>query len=184
MKSWLGKLIMTHFATRHCIREDHQIIDFLWFVPIGFLPVVVACFAIASESWYWLLGYLGYMCIPFASIELRFLCIYCPYYRQQPGLTVHCKSLWGPAKFLKPRPRAPGAIDRAIFYAGCVIAVFFPIYWLALRPELLVIYIMSIIVMVFTLAKYECNQCLFFHCPFNMVSKEMKEEYLKNLEEE
>ena len=177
--SWIRKQVDKHFATSHALRERHVINDFCWFLPTGFAPIVVACFAIVQYSWMWLGIYLAYMFFVFAPCELGFLCVYCPYYRQEEGLTVKCKSLWGPSKFLPPKTGYMKKIDRVFFWAACFVATFFPMYWLAKEWQFMVLYWLTWLVMVWTLAKYECNQCLHFSCPANIVSKEKKEEYLK-----
>jgi hypothetical protein len=90
--------------------------------------------------------------------------------------------MWGPTKWFKPKPGALSFIDKVVLYSFFVISFSYPVYWLALQPKLLVIYLWSIAIMVFTLARYECNRCMFFDCPFNFVSDETKKTCLTERE--
>ena len=164
-------------------RTDYQLSDFLFFWCISMVPEVVACIAIARgpspwmSSWLWLAVYIGCM-VPFMFAEVVFLCRHCPYYRREPGRTVHCKSHWGPTKYFKPKPGPLRKYEKYILYSIFVIGFLFPFYWLAQDPVLLVIYLWSIVNFVWTYAKYECPRCLYFDCPFNFVKKEAREPFL------
>ena len=158
------------------LKKEHRFTEFLAHTLGGLLPVVPACFAIASSSLLWMLGYLVVMFL-LGVAEVGCLCRHCPYYRQQPGIMVHCMAMWGPTKWFKPKPGALGFFDKAVLYAFFVISFSYPIYWLIQHPALLVIYLWSIANMVWTLARYECNRCMNFGCPFNLVDQETKKAY-------
>jgi hypothetical protein len=162
-----------------CFREGHRFSDFLWFVALGGVPEIVACFAIADKSLAWMGGYLGFMLL-FGVAEVRFLCRHCPYYNQHSGRTVHCKAMWGPTKWFKHKPGALGSLDKMMLYLFFLLAFSFPIYWLVLRPEFLALYLLSIIIMIWTLGRYECNRCMFFGCPFNRVDKATRDSFLES----
>lgn len=170
---------MNSCDAKNCLRTKHEFRDFVLFYVIGWTPVLVACLAIASTSLLWVLGYLGVM-LSLGVVEIRFFCRHCPYYGQQPGKTVRCKFLWGPMKWARPRPGALSSFDKAMFYSFLVLAFSFPIYWLVPQPKFLVIYLISMIIMLVTLARYECTRCMFFDCPFNRVSEEAKANFLRN----
>ena len=157
------------------LRRAHRFSDYIWFSVVGWTPVLVACLAIADSSLLWVPVYLGVMLL-LGFAEIGFLCRHCPYYRQQPGCTVHCKAMWGPTKWVRPKPGPLSLLDKAVLYFSFLLAFSFPIYWLAMQPEFLVIYLVSIAVMVLTLARYECNRCMFFDCPFNFVGEDVKAE--------
>jgi len=160
---------------KSCLRREHGFADFLWFSAIGWTPVLVACLGIATASLAWMLAYLGVMLL-LGIVEIGTLCRHCPYYSQQPGMTVHCKAMWGPTKWFRPRPGPLAALEKAALFLFFVIAFSFPIYWLVPQPKLLAIYIVTVGIMLATLTRYECNRCMFFDCPFNRVSKEAKSE--------
>ena len=166
---------------KYCLRTKHTLSDFLWFLLVGGVPYLVGAIAIANYSIPWMLGYLAFT-LPFASSEIRFLCSHCPYYAQREGRTVHCKAMWGPTKWAKPRSGPLGSLEKAMLYLFFLLAFSFPMYWLILQPQLLVIYLLSIIVMAWTLGKYECPRCMFFNCPFNRVSKSVRDDFLKENE--
>lgn len=156
----------------NCLRTEHRLSDFLWFVLLGGTPFLVACFAIANSSWIWLIGYIAFMVV-FGFAQVRFLCRHCPYYRQE-GKRVHCKSMWGWPKLFRPRPGALSSLDKAMLYSFFLLAFSFPMYWLVMLPQFLALYLLSIVVMVLTLARYECSRCMFFNCPFNRVAEDVQ----------
>jgi len=170
---------MNSCNTKNCLRTKHEFSDFLWFFAIGWMPVLVACLAIASSSLLWVPVYLGVMFF-LGVVEIRFLCSHCHYYRQETGKIVYCKSMWGPTKWAKPRQGPLSSFDKTILFSFLILAFSFPIYWLVPQPKFLVIYLLSAVIMLVTLARYECNRCMFFDCPFNRVSKEAKADFLRN----
>ena len=163
------------------LKTEHRFTEFLAHTLGGLLPVVPACFAIASSSLLWMLGYLVVMFL-LGVAEVGCLCRHCPYYRQQPGIMVHCMAMWGPTKWFKPKPGALSSLDKAILYSFFFISFSYPIYWLIQHPALLVIYLWAIANMVWTLARYECNRCMNFGCPFNLVSEDVKNAYVMEQE--
>jgi len=166
---------------KNCLRTTHKPSDFLWFLLLGGIPYLIGAIAIGSYSIPWMLGYLAFS-LPFAASEIRFLCSHCPYYTQQKGRTVHCKAMWGPTKWAKARPGPLSSFEKAMLYLFFLLAFAFPMCWLVLRPELLVLYLITIINMAWTLRRYECPRCMFFNCPFNCVPKSVKDDFLKENE--
>jgi len=90
--------------------------------------------------------------------------------------------MWGPTKWFKPKTGALTTLDKTILYSFFAISFSYPVYWLALRPELLVIYLWAIGIMVWTLGRYECNRCMNFGCPFNFVKEDVKKACLAGQE--
>jgi len=156
----------------NCLRTEHRVSDFLWFVLLGGTPFLVACLAIANSSLLWMAGYMGFMLV-FGVAQVRFLCTHCPYY-SQGGKRVHCKSMWGWPRLFKPRLGALSSLDKAMLYLFFLLAFSFPMYWLVMQPQFLAIYLVSIVVMVLTLARYECSRCMFFDCPFNRAAGDVE----------
>jgi hypothetical protein len=159
------------------LRRRHTFGDFLGYMLVGLLPVVLACYAIGASRAPWLAGYVVLMLL-LGVAEVGCLCRHCPYYAQQPGATVHCKYLWGPAKWFKPKPGPLSALDKAILYSFFFLSFSYPIYWLAREPILLAAYLWSIAIMVSVIARHECTRCMHFHCTFNMVSDDAKKDSL------
>ena len=166
---------------KNCLREKHTLSDFLWFLLLGGIPYLIGALAIANYSIPWMLGYLAFT-LPFAASEIRFLCSHCPYYIQEEGRKVHCKAMWGPTKWAKPRPGPLSNFEKAMLYLFFFIAFSFPIYWLILQWQFLILYLISIVNMAWTLGRYECPHCMFIHCPFNRVPQRVKDELLKENE--
>ncbi|MBE0479863.1 MAG: hypothetical protein IBX68_02675 [Dehalococcoidia bacterium] len=170
-------MLCKYARSYNLLRARHGFWDFAWATFLGFTPELIALYAIGTVSLFWMILYLGAM-LPFGVLEVLFLCRHCPYYRQEQGRAIHCKSLWGPVKYIAPRPGAPARWEKAVLYSFFAIGFAFPIYWLAMQPMLLVLYFLTIIAYVWTLARYECSRCISFGCPFNMVDKGTREEFL------
>ncbi len=157
------------------MRRCHRLSDFLWFVALGGVPEVVAIVAIADQSLVWMGAYIAFMLV-FGAAEVTFLCRRCPYYAQGEGRTVHCKAMWGPTRWLVAKTGPLSPVDRVMLYLFFFLAFAFPLYWLALRPFLLIIYLWSIVNMIWTLGRYECNRCMYLHCPFNRFRGDLRDE--------
>jgi len=172
---------MNSCDTKNYLRPKHEFSDFLWFFALGWMPVLVACLAIASSSLLWVLVYLVVMFF-LGVVEIRFLCSHCHYYKQEKGKILHCQSMWGPTKFARPRQGPLSSFDKVMLFSFLILAFSFPIYWLVQQPKFLVIYLLSAVIMLVTLARYECTRCMFFDCPFNRVSTDIKNEFLRKTE--
>jgi len=92
--------------------------------------------------------------------------------------------MWGPTKWAKPRTGPLSTFEKAMLYLFFLLAFAFPMYWLAMHWELLVLYLITIVNMAWTLGRYECPRCRFFNRPFNRVPRSVRDEFLKENEVE
>jgi hypothetical protein len=63
--------------------------------------------------------------------------------------------------------------------ASMLIWIAFPFFWLHAHGGLLAIYLLSLLLLVSTLRKYECGRCIHFDCPGNNVPGDVRRDYLE-----
>ena len=80
---------------------------------------------------------------------------------------------WAP-KYFQPKPGPYTFLELAVVALAMLVWVAFPVYWLYLHHGLLAIYIVSLVVFVATMKRYECGRCIHFDCPANSVSEDIR----------
>ena len=161
---------MTHSETP--LKTRHTFLDFLYWSLMVSVPFIAACVAIVEKSRVWLIIYI-IACVSLVMVIYRFYCIHCPHYHQS-GKTLKCMFFWWMPKFLKAKSGPLSLLEKTVSITALLIILILPIYWLLLRPGLLVIYLLSIGVLGLTLRRYECKRCVYFQCPSNCVPDELK----------
>jgi len=161
---------MTDPTTR--LKTRHRFSDYLYWNLVLSVPIITACIAIAGISISWFIVYLV-LCVALIVIVYRFYCTHCPHYSADTK-TTQCMFFWGIPKYFTPRSGPLSLFDKAISILAPVIVVGFPLYWLCLRLDLLVIYILSLGVVGTTIRRYECVRCTYFECPANCVPADIK----------
>lgn len=139
--------------------------DYVYWNLMLSVPVVAALSAIFSRSTAWGVAYI--VCsLVLVGVLLRFFCAHCPHYTRD-GKRVHCVFFWGVPKWVRPRTEPPSPLDQAVSIGATVLWGLFPVYWLASRPALFLIYGISLITLGWTLRKTECRRCIHEECPAN-----------------
>ena len=154
------------------LKIRHTFLDFLYWSLMVSVPFIAACVAIVEKSIVWLIIYI-IACISLAMVIYRFYCIHCPHYHQS-GKTLNCMFFWWMPKFFKAKFGPLSLLEKTVSIITLLIIIMLPIYWLLLRPGLLVIYLLSIGVLGLTLRRYECKRCVYFQCPSNCVPEDGK----------
>jgi len=154
------------------VKKQHRFTDFLYWNMFVALPIMTACTAIFKESPVWMVVYI-IICIFLVAVIYRFYCTHCPHY-VQGAKTTKCMFFWGMPKFFDSRPGPLSLFEKTMSFAAPVIIALIPLYWLILQPGLLAVYILSVAVLVATMRRNECSRCIYFHCPVNRVSEDIK----------
>ena len=149
---------------------------------VGFLPfgiAVVAGMILASYGW-WLLGWLAIWILFFFGVEGRVLCSHCPFWAEE-GRVLHCHANYGVIKFWQFRPGPMSRLEKWGFGAGAAVFGFFPIVFLILGGQwlLLAIALSGIASSVLNLRRNACVRCINFSCPANAVPKPLVDAYLR-----
>ena len=154
------------------LKIQHTFLDFLYWILMVSIPFIAACMAIVEKSIVWFILYLMAF-ISLVMVIYRFYCIHCPHYHQS-GKTLKCMFFWWMPKFFKAKSGPLSPLEMTVSGISLLVIIMLPIYWLLLRPGLLVIYLLSIGVLGLTLRRYECKRCVYFQCPSNCVPEELK----------
>ena len=154
------------------LKTQHTFLDFLYWNLVVSVPFIVACIAIVEKSMVWLILYI-IACILLVMVIYWFYCIHCPHYHQS-SRTLKCMFFWWMPKFFKAESGPLSLLEKTVSVIALLVIIMLPIYWLLLRPGLLVIYLLSTGVLGLTLRRYECKRCVYFQCPSNCVPEELK----------
>jgi hypothetical protein len=154
------------------LKTRHTLLDFLYWNIVASVPFLTACIAIVEKSIVWLIIYI-IVCILLVMVLLRFYCIHCPHYHQNTK-TLNCMFFWWMPKLFKAKSTPLSPLEITISIIVLLVIIMLPIYWLLLRPGLLVIYLLSMGVLGLTLRRYECKRCVYSQCPSNCVPEELK----------
>lgn len=154
------------------LRDRYTFTDFLYYTSLLAIPAFTAFYAISIQSTGWSIFYIA-MCIAAAVVTVRFYCSHCPHYTRE-SRTVRCMFMWGIPKLFAPRPGPLNLLDKTVALLAPTILVVFPLHWLLLQPGLMVIFILSLGVFLFTVRKNECRRCIYFDCPVNNVPEDRK----------
>lgn len=158
------------------LKTKHEFRDFLYWNFITLTLLSSAGFAIGIYSTKWLFAYIFLAFFHFYILEQRFFCTYCPYYSAE-GNKVKCMMNWGWPKYFKPREDFPSKFELSITTFGFIILILFPLPWLLKEPFLLGAYLISMLVFLLTIWRYECPHCIYFSCPFNRVPIEVRKKF-------
>lgn len=157
------------------LKTKHKSTDCLYWYLLVLIPVIIAVSSILKSSIELLLIYLLVFILSQAVI-FRFLCTHCPHYCNG-SKRLKCMFLWNFPKLFKPRPGPWKLVDKIMILLATVLVCTFPIYWIWPDKLLFSLYIISGIIFIATLKKFECSRCIYFHCPNNNVSKEIRDEF-------
>ena len=161
------------------LKTRYEFLDYIYWNLFAAIPFIIAFIAIFKSSIIWAVVYILVFLALFLIVEYRFFCSHCPHYCQNAH-TTKCLFIWGVPKYFKARPFPLTILDKSMMILGFLIIILFPVYWLFSQPLLLIIYLLSWTVFGFTLKRYECNRCIYFHCPANSVPKNLKDQFIKN----
>ncbi|MDQ1275797.1 MAG: hypothetical protein QG610_1372 [Euryarchaeota archaeon] len=160
------------------LRVEHEFKDYLYWNFVTLTILFSAGLAIGISSTGWLLAYISIVFFHFGILEQYFFCTHCPYFIRGEKC-LRCMMNWGWPRHFKPRPTLPGKFDLAITSLGFIIVILFPVPWLLKEPFLTGTYLVSILIFLLTIWRYECGRCIYFGCPFNRVPAEVRKDYLK-----
>ena len=169
------KAVSSSFAS---LRAEHEFKDFLYWNFVTMTILFSAGLAIGISSTRWLLAYIFMVFFHFGILEQYFFCTHCPYFVRGEKC-LRCMMNWGWPRHFKPKSTPPGKLDLVITSLGFIIVILFPFPWLLKVPFLTGTYLVSILIFLLTIWRYECIRCIYFGCPFNRVPAELRTEFEK-----
>jgi len=153
--------------------------DTLHFAVI-FLPFLISSIAgvLKAGFRYALFGWLVYMLVFFFVWEARVICRHCPFWAQE-GRILRCHANYGVIKLWKYHPSQISRSEKAQFITGGLILIVFPMVWMAVGGEFLVLTVTCILAAgwILLLRRGHCSRCVNFSCPLNTVSLRLRDCY-------
>ncbi|BBO72724.1 hypothetical protein DSCW_01410 [Desulfosarcina widdelii] len=154
------------------LRERYDFFDFLFYTCLLAVPLLTAAVGIARNTLGGLLVYILLIVVA-VILVLKFFCSRCPHYAREDKL-LRCIFFWDLPKFFAARPGELDTRDRIVTWAAPAALLAFPLIWLIHEPDLLAIFLLSLAGFAATVRRHECHRCIYFACPINKVSEEMK----------
>ena len=154
------------------LKKQHTFQDYLYWNLFALVPILMASMVMVKVSIV-LLGFYIVLLIFMMIIIYRSFCSHCPHYINSEKV-VKCMFFWGIGKYFKARPGPLNLFEKTISVIAPLIIIFFPIYWMRLYPDLLVVYVLSLTVFGMTIRRNECKRCIYFECPANLTTKDNK----------
>jgi hypothetical protein len=159
----------------HCHFHGRDLTAFLF---LG-LPIFLAGGAgIYQINPWWLIPWVFIAFGYFGFVEIRVMCSHCPHYAE-PGKSLQCWANYGSPRLWQYRPGPMSAAEKFIFEAGLVLIFGYPLIFLLLGLQwlLLTIYILTSASFFATLRRSYCSECMNFACPLNNVDEKVRAEF-------
>jgi len=156
----------------HELKTRYSFSDFLFYVCLLAVPIFTAILAIFEHSVWWTIAFLV-LAMGMTTLILKFYCTRCPHYTREDK-SLKCIFFWGLPKFFNKRPGPLNFIDKIVAFGAPTLLLIFPLYWLLLKPGLLIIYVLSLAGFGTAVYRNECNRCIYFECPMNKVPEAEK----------
>ena len=126
----------------------------------------------------WILFSVSY----FGLIEIRVMCSHCPHYAEPSLKFLKCWANYGSPKPWKYHPGPMSWIEKAVFFAGGLFVFLLPIIAAILSGNLILLAAFAVLITtgIFVMARFYCNKCMNFACPFNRVERTVREQFFKH----
>lgn len=157
------------------LKKNYTFGDFLFYICLLAVPVVVALLAITRHSIAWTITCV-LVTLGLTALILKFYCTRCPHYTRE-GRKLKCIFFWGLPKFFAPRPGPLNMMDKLVLYLAPTVVVLFPLPWLIKEPGLLLVFVLSLAGFAAAVRRNECHRCIYFACPMNQVTESAKHQY-------
>lgn len=164
----------------HYLHEKPTLFDFFQEKLITAVPFFTALYGLFkfADSLLWPFLYLGIIGGHITHIILK-RCPHCAYYKKDDKMLSCLWFRWIPKIRKQKSGPVPGYIGIYTPIALFIITVF-PLYWLTMRWELLVIYTLSWTVLFLSISSSACSRCIDFNCKFNSVPELIRKEWSEN----
>ena len=167
-----------HFSAKKLMRFGSS---FFFIVFAGGVGLFLNGFFL--ELTIFLIVLLIYGIIFFEFWEIRILCSHCPFYTEE-GRTIRCYGNYGSFKAWKYHPEPMSKSEKFQLFLGfallflivnipLILFIINQLYYWIIAPSL------GLVLFLFIIKKYHCAKCPNFSCPFNSITKEIVNEFLK-----
>ncbi|MBN2118757.1 MAG: hypothetical protein JW730_19465 [Anaerolineales bacterium] len=155
--------------------------DLVQFLFIALPPFIVGGMGIVHlNGWYlvpWFVLCLSY----FGFVEIRVMCSHCPHYAEPGTKSLQCWANYGSPKLWKYRPGPMSAGEKRVFFVGLVLIAGYPLAFLVLGMQwlLLALFLVLVVVMGAAMHTLMCKHCMNFACPLNNVDQKIRADFFK-----
>lgn len=153
---------------------------------IRFFGIAVPCFIIAGIgiclfNYLYIIPWVTVILLYFGFVEIRVMCSHCPHYAETEIKTLKCWANYGSPKIWRYRPGPMSLPEKIVFFSGIVIFLY-PIIIMYISKQFIIlsVFVLYIIIGGYLMYNYMCKKCMNFACPFNSVSQEAREKFLKH----
>ncbi len=166
------KLLSCHFNMKLLIR----------FLIISIPVFILAGISICLFDYILIIPWIAFILLYFGLIEIRVLCSHCPHYAEPGSKTLKCWANYGSPKIWRFRPGPMSLTEKIIFFSGIVIIALYPVVIMAISKQFIIlsIFVLFLIIDSYLMYNYMCKKCMNFSCPFNHVSQEIRNKFLKH----
>jgi len=161
----------------HCHFKARDLTAFLFLFLPSFLVGGAGIYHI--NAW-WLVPWAVMAVSYFGFVEIWVMCSHCPHYAE-PGKSLQCWANYGSPRLWKYRPGPMATTEKFIFEAGLVLIFGYPLIFLLLGLQwlLLAIYLLAGASFFATLRRSYCSECMNFACPLNIVGEKVRADFFK-----
>lgn len=154
-----------------------SLLRFLVVFLVAAVPAVIGI--ILAGYGLFLIGWIVYGIFFLQIWESKILCAHCPYYAKE-GRTLLCHANYGLLKVWKFKPEPMSRGEKTQFIIGVSIFIGFPVPFLILGNQYLMLLITLVGVAIFwgVLITKACTRCVNFSCPLNRVHKNLVNAFL------
>jgi hypothetical protein len=125
----------------------------------------------------WLLiPWIGLLVSYFGFVEIRVMCSHCPHYAEPGTQSLQCWANYGSPKLWTYRPGPMSAGEKAVFFAGLALIGGYPLAFLMIGMQwlLLAMFVALVVVMAAAMRARLCSRCMNFACPLNRVEPSVR----------
>ncbi len=154
---------------------------------IRFLIIAVPCFIIAGIgicqlNYILMIPWIAFILLYFGLIEIRVMCSHCPHYAEPGTKTLTCWANYGSPKIWRYRPGPMSLSEKIVFFSGIVMIAMHPIIIMIITKQIIILSVFVLYIMIgcFLIHNYMCKKCMNIACPFNSISSETRDKFLKH----
>lgn len=145
-----------------------------------FLPLFIAAgYGLWLFSPRLLVPWFGLIVSYFLFIEIRLMCSHCPHYAEPSLKSLKCWANYGAPKIWKYRPGPMTGMEKAGFFAGLLLILLPPVFFLLLQGRYIYAAGYSVVLIGWKMAlrRWYCRRCINFSCPLNAVEESAREDF-------
>ncbi|MEJ2294120.1 MAG: hypothetical protein P8Y23_05070 [Candidatus Lokiarchaeota archaeon] len=113
--------------------------------------------------------------------ESKVMCSHCPHYSNTSQKMLHCRINSGMYTITKYNPSPMSELEKAQFIMGAIILVAYPLPFLTISNQIafFILTCCGIAIWITTIQLKHFRECIYFLCPLNRVSEDLKGQFFE-----